>query len=197
MLEENRSEFDAQVRTLFAGLGISTHDNAERLAERVDAWWLGLGKMPFSQFVRCAEHLLSVTPWPDYLPKRRTELIPADMWKVSREIRGGATGPTDGFGNHIRDYWRSCVVHEVSHHLGHSVTTFEPVLVANRDTLGRSLLALLDELESQERRDGRTVGQLRYCQHKAEQIARMFAQLATEHAPLLAPPSRRDEELFA
>lgn len=192
-------EFQAQLRTMFAGLAISTHDSAERLAERVEGWTVGLRKMPLSTFVRCMEHLLALPAWPDYLPKRRQDMLPADMWKVVRELRaGGHSHMSDPQGrNVVRDYWRSVIIGETCRAFGHTAESFEPVLIANSDALGHPMRSLLDELEQQERRDGRTEGQHRYVQRACGDIARAFPQLATPRAPKLPQPTRAEADLFA
>jgi hypothetical protein len=198
MQPAERPEFDAQVRTMFAGLGISAHDNPERLTERVEAWWIGLGKMSLPMFVRCMEHLLAAPAWPEYLPKRRGDMTPGDMWKIAKELRTGPGGaPVPGERNTIRDYWRAAIVHDTARALGHTAATLEPVLIAHKDSLGASMRTLLDEIEGQDRRDGRTVGQHRYVQRKCEQIARMFPRLATERAPRLPEAEREEEGIFA
>jgi hypothetical protein len=197
VLAENETEFRAQVRTLLVGIGIAAHDSAERLEDRIEAWWTGLQKMPFPVFVRCMEHLLAAQAWPDYLPKRKGDMAPGDLWKIARELRAGA-GEGDPAGrNHIRDYWRGAIVHNVAAALGHTAVTFEPVLVAHKDSMGRAMRTLLDELEQQDRRDGRTIGQHIYAQRKCEDIARMFPHLATERAPRLPEPDHDAEALFA
>ena len=63
-----------------------------------------------------------------------------------------------------RGYWRSCIVHAVAHELGYTVQTFEPVLIANRASLGRACADLLDEIDNLEAATGqRTKGQEDAC----------------------------------
>lgn len=156
MQQADRIEFEAQARTLFAGLGLSAHDSAERLAERIEGWWIGLQRMPLLTFVRAVEHLLAMPAWPEYLPRRRTDLVPGDLWKVVREMRAGRNEPTEDGRNVVRDQWRSFIVPRVAEALGLSVTQLEPLIIAHAETLGAAMRSLLDELESAERREGRT-----------------------------------------
>lgn len=95
--------------------------------------------------------------------------------------------------NYIRDYWRSAIVDSFCRCLGHTAASFEPVLVEHKTTLGVSMRALLDELEQQERRDGRTEGQHRYVMRMAEAFARSSPSFCTKHAPRL-PPAPADAE---
>lgn len=58
-----------------------------------------------------------------------------------------------------RGFWRSCIVTEVARALGYNAETLEPVVIANKDSLGRAMRDLLDELDDSEQRTGqRTKG---------------------------------------
>lgn len=77
-----------------------------------------------------------------------------------------------------RDYWRSTIVHEVATRLGYDFGTFEPVLIANKTTLGASMRLLLDEVDDLESRTGqRTPGMEAMCGERCRRIAASFASL--------------------
>src|SRR5690242_7176799 len=50
--------------------------------------------------------------------------------------------------DYVRGYWRSLIVHEVAKNLGHTFASLEPVIVANRHTLGTAMRELLDEFDA-------------------------------------------------
>lgn len=92
-----------------------------------------------------------------------------------------------------RGYWRSLVVSSVidavNRH-GDSVVrqwhaeNFEPVLVANKGTLGRSMADLLSELDSLEVNTGqRTEGMHAHCKTRAKAIAGAFYGLFHDEQP--------------
>lgn len=194
----DRAEFEGQLRTLFSGLRITAFDNQQQVAERVEAWWAGLQRMSLPLFVRCIEFLVA-NPWPDYLPKKREEVIPHDLWKVAKNLRGGSAEAAQGGANYIRNYWRSCIVHDAVQAFGYrgELVQFEELLIAHRDDLGQPLRDLLDELEVQDRRDGRTEGQHRYVQRRCEELAHAFPHLRSEHAQQLPPPPRQADQRLA
>jgi hypothetical protein len=196
----DETEFKAQVRTMFAGVGISAHDSAERLTERVDAWWTGLQRMSLTQFVRCMEHLLAVPTWPEYLPKKRAEMLPGDMWKIVRELRAGRAGDPGNEGrNVIRDHWRSVIFDYASQAFGYRYhqAAFADLLVQNQPVLAQPLQALITEIEQQERSNGRTNVLDRRAQAKCDELARRNAALRHPSARSLPQPAAEDAGEFA
>lgn len=70
-----------------------------------------------------------------------------------------------------RGYWRSLIVNGVAHGLGYSTASFEPVLVANKDSLGASMKRLLDEVDELEVNTGqRTQGMLDHAEDTCRKI---------------------------
>ena len=106
-----------------------------------------------------------------------------------------ADAPAPLLRNPARDYWRSCILHEVCGALGHTASTFEPILMANKDTIGASMQQLLNELCDQEMRDGRTHGMHLGCRRRSERIARTYPQFRTAHAPQWATQAQAEPEL--
>jgi hypothetical protein len=77
-----------------------------------------------------------------------------------------------------RGYWRSSVVNGVAVAMGYNVAEFEPVLIANKGTLGASMRLLVDELDDMEARTGqRTPGMESHCQRQVRRIASEYAHL--------------------
>ena len=77
---------------------------------------------------------------------------------------------------HVRNYWRSCVVNEARIACGLTHDAMSQSIVENARTIGAALRNLLDELCEQDMRDGRTVGQHRYCQRRAGEIVRTYGE---------------------
>lgn len=74
-----------------------------------------------------------------------------------------------------RGYWRSSIVHAVATGLGYTVETFEPVLIANKATLGQSMRDLLDDVDNLEAATGqRTQGQETHCAQRCYEIIVAF-----------------------
>lgn len=80
--------------------------------------------------------------FPPTLPQFETLLFKSDKAERTAER------------NWIRDFWRSMIVDRVSHQLGYTFATFEPVLIRERHTLGSAMLELLNSLEERERERG-------------------------------------------
>lgn len=77
-----------------------------------------------------------------------------------------------------RGYWRSTVIAAVARALGHSPETLAPLVAANKDSLGRAMRDLLDEVDENELRTGqRTKGHEQMVFEGASRIAVAFNQL--------------------
>ena len=105
------------------------------------------------------------------LPKEAKEFPPtlpqfeAILAKTAQRKRADTT-------DYVRGYWRTAVIMGITEHLGHSYESLEPVVVAYRDTLGRSMHMLLDELDNSEKRMGqRTEGLHTLCAVRCREIA--------------------------
>jgi hypothetical protein len=96
--------------------------------------------------------------------------------------------------NHNRNYWRSHVVHEAARAFGYLLAVFEVVLIQHRTTLGPVLVDLVDELEQQSNRDGRTAGQHRYARRRCEELARAREDRRSRMAMRLPPPTPSEAE---
>lgn len=67
--------------------------------------------------------------------------------------------PADDPNEWRRGYWRSTIIEGVARELGYTSATLEPVLIANRSSLGEAMRRLLDEVDENEQRTGqRTKG---------------------------------------
>lgn len=87
--------------------------------------------------------------------------------------------------NYRRGFWRSDIVADISAWLGYQfhVEQFETVVVANKHSLGASMLSLLNEMEQLEVDTGqRTPGQLEHCRQRCREIAANFMALKREAA---------------
>ncbi len=82
-----------------------------------------------------------------------------------------------------RGYWRSVIVHEVGRNLGYSFSELEPVIVANRHTLGASMRALLDKFDDLEKRTGqRTDGMYEACVTECLSLSEGYPELETHYS---------------
>lgn len=134
--------------------------------ELLESWWKALKHIDFEVVSSKIETFLAradeSTKFPRPAQMRPKHLAPAD--------------PNEPVRDHVRDYWRSAVVFEAGKAVGLSMGELEPHVEEQAQTFGSALRALIDELQGQENRDGRTVGQHRYCQREAERIARIYVQ---------------------
>lgn len=147
--------------------------------ELLESWWKALKHCSYQDVEKRVDVFLA----------RAGEKTPFPRPSQMRDPDDAPTNTQDG--NAPRDYWRTCVVNDVARALGHTTSSLSPILAANKDTLGGAMRTLLDELYGQEMQRGeRTHGMHLGCQRRANEIARAFAHLRTEHAPpLTAPPS--------
>lgn len=91
--------------------------------------------------------------------------------------RAGAK-PTEDPAELRRGYWRSTIVHAVARAMGYTVDAFEPVLVANKHSLGRAMRDLLDEVDELEATTGqRTAGQESMCATRCREIVTAYRTL--------------------
>lgn len=82
-----------------------------------------------------------------------------------------------------RGYWRSSIVNAVAHALGYTVASFEPVLTANRHSLGLAMKTLLDDVDELEATTGqRTAGQEAMVERRCREIVAAFHQLKRARA---------------
>lgn len=70
----DRGEFESRLKLLCAGFNVPV------TTERVEAYWLGLAKMPLSSFVRATEHALG-EGGPEKIP------TPRQCWAISKTVR--------------------------------------------------------------------------------------------------------------
>lgn len=96
---------------------------------------------------------------------------------LSQAVRRGAT-PSENPNDLRRGYWRSRIVTAIARGMGFSVDDFEPVLVANKHSLGRAMKDLLDEVDELETATGqRTRGQESMVDAKCADIVTAFRAL--------------------
>jgi len=140
--------------------------------ELLESWWKALRHVDFDVVSNRIEAFLAradeATRFPRPAQMRPKHLVPADPDQPQR--------------NHVRDYWRSAVVYEAGKAVGLSMEQLEPYVEEMAASFGTALRELINELEGQETRDGRTIGQHRYCQREAERIARVYVNPRLEVA---------------
>jgi|ERR1051325_1649688 hypothetical protein len=91
----------------------------------------------------------------------------------------GAARKTD-LTDYVRGYWRSAIVHEVGRNLGYNFDELEPVMVANRQTLGASMRHLLDKYDGLEKTTGqRTEGMHDACVAECLAMTESYPELET------------------
>lgn len=153
--------------------------------ELVESWWKALRHVEFDVVAEKVERFLALADETTRFP-RPAQMRPKDQLPVD---------PNTLSQNPIRDYWRSTIVHELRYWFGMSLAEIERLLINNSDIV-RPVLSLLNELETQDRRDGRTIGQHRYVQRVTGDIARSWRQFRLENAPPL-PALSHDVPEFA
>jgi hypothetical protein len=169
--QRDGDRFRKQIARLCETLGKPITD------ELVESWWKALRHVDFETFAEHVDRFLARadegTKFPRPAQMRSKESTPPSSVDLSR--------------NHVRDYWRTTVVDEMCFWLGMSADQFEPILTAHEHMIGRPLLDLLNELETQDRRDGRSAGQHHYCQRITSDVVRENSQHRTANAPQLPP----------
>ncbi len=129
--------------------------------ELLESWWKALRHVDFDVVASHVERFLAradeATKFPRPSQMRPKNLVPAD--------------PDQPVRNFPRDYWRSAIVDACCKTFMVGFDAMEQILIEDAQ-LAASLRALLDEVCDQEARDGRTVGQHRYVQRRAEEIHR-------------------------
>jgi hypothetical protein len=155
----------------------------------MESWWKALRHVDYTLVERSVERFLATAtdrsrfPLPSAM--RPGDCAPPDPGAVAR--------------NFVRDYWRSVIAEYAMEAFGYRFgghARFQELLVEHRETLGVSLRALLDELETQDRRDGRTLGQDRYAQRKCDELARRNPTLRHPSARQLPEPATEDAGEF-
>jgi hypothetical protein len=83
--------------------------------------------------------------------------------------------------DHVRDYWRSVIVAEAQQAFGVPSSAMDDFLLANAGVTD-VLRDLLNEIDMQNKRDGRTIGQHRYAQRRCTALVLANCHLASAHA---------------
>ena len=105
------------------------------------------------------------------LPKEAPD-FPPTMPQFQAILAKAAQKRKDDPTDYLRGYWRAAIVNEVATKLGYTFETLEPVIVANRATLGKAMRDLLDALCDSERRTGqKTEGMHVWCERACQEIA--------------------------
>jgi hypothetical protein len=138
--------------------------------ELVESWWKALRHVDFEAVEFRVDRFLSRADESTRFP-RPSQMRPQD-----------ASPPDDPnmVRNHVRDYWRSAVVSDTARSFGITVAALEPIIVEHAQTLGGSMVQVIDDLCGQELRDGRTTGQHRACQRWCEGIANNYAEMVRQ-----------------
>jgi hypothetical protein len=76
MDNSHRKEFEAQIAQLCAAFPPTFAS-----ADRIEAYWRGLGKMPMSGVVRCVDYAISDEYEEDRIPS------PKQLWRIYRQLR--------------------------------------------------------------------------------------------------------------
>jgi hypothetical protein len=143
--------------------------------ELLETWWKALRHCDFAvvagKMQAFANNANDTTRFP-----RPSQMRPADL---------PAPSPGEDQRNWIRDYWRSHVWDCYAWWFRRPAPELQRQLVEHKATLGQSLRELIDELEMQDRRDGRSTGQLKYAQQRVGHLARLYPHLRGENAPPL------------
>lgn len=158
------AKFEKLVRRLASTLGKFCDD------ELVESWWKALRHVDYGVVESNVDRYLGraddKTPFPRPGQMRPKDLAPPDP----------GAGPIE---NPIRGYWRSAIVHEVACAMDfrYDLAGFEQFVIAHKGTLGRAMRELLDELDEQEIRQGRSAGMHEGCIRRCAEIAGAFRSL--------------------
>jgi hypothetical protein len=135
--------------------------------ELTESWWKALRHCDFEDVAERVDRYIAradeSTKFPRPAQMRDKNDVPRSAEELSR--------------NPTRDYWRTQIVLTTAKAMGRDHVTLEPVVEEHRDTLGRAMLDLLNELDQQERRDGRTRGMHIGCERRCFEIAWAYPEL--------------------
>ncbi len=102
--------------------------------ELLESWWKALRHCDLFHVERRVDAFLAKAAPETKFPRPSQMRDPEDV--------PGETPDQD----YRRGYWRGCIIAGIAHESGHTHASLEPVITANRDTLGRSMLDLLNDL---------------------------------------------------
>lgn len=114
------------------------------------------------------------------LRMRSSQFVPTqpEVAQVLEQARARASNTANDPGELRRGYWRSSIIEQVARNLGYTAETLEPVVIANRSSLGEAMHRLLDEVDENELRTGqRTSGHQAMVLEGAQRIAVAFNAL--------------------
>jgi hypothetical protein len=132
--------------------------------ELVESWWKALRHCEYGAIEVRIEDFLANADDTSHFPR------PAQMRPPEQAPPPAGTTAT----NPTRDYWRSVIVTEVARCMSLTPMTFEPVLVANKDLLGRPMLQLLDEICDQHARGAANLSLHQGCIRQCGEIVRGY-----------------------
>ena len=85
--------------------------------------------------------------------------------------------------NYQRGYWRTVIVNTVANALGTDMVGLEPIIIANRESLGAWMLTLLNDVCGKDTGGDRSAVLQSYCEARSLQIAARFNGTTSEHRP--------------
>lgn len=120
------------------------------------------------------------------LRMRSSQFVPTqpEVAQLLEQSRARAMNKSSDPNELRRGYWRSCIVEQVARNLGYTGETLEPVVIANKSSLGRAMADLLNEVDESELRTGqRTPGHSQMVFEGAQRIGVAFNALRAVVSP--------------
>lgn len=131
--------------------------------ELVESWWKALRHAEFSAVERKVDDFLARATETTRFP-RPSQLRP----------EGSAPNVASDGEDYHRGFWRSLIINTIAEDLDLTMASIEPIIVANRGTLGAWMLVLLNDICGKDHDRSQNLELQALCQNEARKIAQRF-----------------------
>ena len=139
--------------------------------ELIESWWKALRNASITAVEARIDAFIAKADEGTRFP-RPAQIRPPETVAASAE-------PNPYGESWLRGYWRTAIMETLAHMTGQTVAALQPIIVAKRETVGRQIRELMDEMQERETRTGqRTPGHDEYAQKACLEIARAFGLCA-------------------
>lgn len=136
--------------------------------ELVESWWKALRHVDLLHVERRVDEFLARATETTKFPRPSQMRDPDATPQIGHDAE-----------NYQRGFWRSVIVHWVGNDLQLSFRELEQLVVAHRDSLGRDMLELLNDLDAENLRIGRTPAMEERARIEAGEIAIKFVDFGS------------------